>query len=472
MFRKFIWILLEKGSITILNFGTLIILSRLLSPSDYGVYGIMVLFISITETLIDSGFGGAIVQKKDLQQVDINTLFFFNLAISIFAYIVLFVVAPFIENIYKIENLSLYFRTIGITLVLYALSLIQISLLNRKLLFRKSAVINVTSYSLASAIAITMAYFGWGIWSLIWQLILSSCFLAVFYWCTNRIRITFDVSVKSFTYMWKFGINTVWANITQTVVNNLMTSIIPKISTAAQAGYYFQANRVNSAPNAILIQCIDKGIFPILSKEANEANIIEKARSMNRFFLSIITPLFPLFSITAYPIVMILLGEKWENSVVYLSILAWSGIALCIQAVYRNIIKSTGKTKYIFYVEIIKSMITLTVLFISMKFGVLFMVYGFTISAFIGIFVWSYVLAYKFAYSFINQLRDLIKPLLASVLMILLIKVINIDCTSCYSLTVLPLGYFLYWIVSLFMKNKEIQIITEKFLDSIYRKKN
>lgn len=226
MISKFFWIFLEKGGVTLFQFLTLLLLGRLLAPDTFGVYGTMIIYISIAETLIDSGFGGAIVQKKEINQQDINTLFYFNITISFVSYIILFLVSPYIESFYKIEKLSLYFRVLGCTMIFYSFSLIQISLMNRKLQFKKSSALNLASYLCASLIAIVLAFCGCGIWSLIFQLVFSSLFLAIFCWTINRVKITCTCSKKSFRYLWSFGINTVGANILQTTVNNLNSATL------------------------------------------------------------------------------------------------------------------------------------------------------------------------------------------------------------------------------------------------------
>lgn len=463
MTNNFFWVVFEKVTITLLNLATLIIMGHLLMPEDYGVYGTMIIFISITETLIDAGFGGALIQKKTLHATDVNTLFFFNLFMSLLAYAILFFAASPIEDFYDIPNLSLYFRVIGITLIFYAFSLIQVTLLNRNLEFKKSALINITAYILSAGIAIFEACLGFGIWALISQIVLNALFLSILYWFVNRIKITFECSKESFVYMFKFGINTVGANIMQTIVNNITTSIIPKIGSANQAGLYFQANRINNVPNSILTQSIDKGIFPILSKEESDIAIIEKARLMNRYFLSIITPLFPIISIFSYLVIKILLGDQWLQASEYLAIIAYSGIAFCIQSVYRNVIKSTGKTKFILFAETIKSIMTLIVLFSSMMYGVKFLVYAFTISSYIGAAVWGIVLHVKFQYSLISQITDLVKPIIASMIMLAIITLININFDNYISVLIAPLAYALYWLIStLLLRNKELIDLTNK----------
>lgn len=472
MMKNFSWILFEKVGITFINFIALIVMSRLVSPSDYGIYGIMTLFIAVTETLIDSGFGGALVQKKSIIQADLDTLFMFNIFISLISYIILCLTSPIIENFYQIKNLSLYFRVIGLTLLFYALSVVQVSLYNRNLEFKKSALVNTASYLIAAIIGILLAYYGLGIWALIIQLLLSSFFLAVFYWIFNPIKIGKRFSYSSFTSLWKFGVSTVGANILQTVVNNLTTSIIPKIGTSDQSGLFLQANRVSNLPTSILSQCVDKGVFPILSKEVNDQNVIASARRLNRLFLSLIVPLFPIISLLSFPLVMILLGNDWLGSVQYLSILSWSGIALTIQSVYRNIVKSTGKTQFILIAEICKSLIILVVVFISIRFGVLFLVYAVTLASYLGVLVWACVLKWKFQYLFRSQLSDVAKPVSAMLLMVCLIRICNIDLDNYISLVIAPIAYVLYWIISIFLfKNRELIEITRKMFSTLSKQR-
>lgn len=474
MFGGFFWIFLEKGGIAILQFATLIILGRLLTPSDYGIYGTMIIFISIIEALIESGLGGAIIQKKKLVQEDINTLFFFNLGFSIIAYIALFFCAPLLYKFYHIEHLTTYFRVLGITLIFYALSLVQISMMNRNLLFRKSAIINLSANILSAIIAIAMAYYGLGVWALIAQVILTSVFLAIFYWISNRIAITLSVSKQSFIYMWKFGIHTVGAVVLQNIVNNLTTSVIPKIGTITQSGYYFQASRVNNVPTGILTQCIDKGVFPTLSKEQDTQAIVSKARELNRYFLTLAMPIFPLIAFCAEAIIITLLGETWKEASLYLFILAWGGIALIIQVVSRNIIKATGATKYILFVEIVKSLITLVVLFAAMRWGVLYMVWGFVIATYIGAMVWMWILHIKMNYRFSMQLKDIAGSLFLS-MFLYGIMYLGHDIMGWMSKSIwlLPIGYAAYWLLGLITKNHEIIELTRKCLDILpHRRKH
>lgn len=273
--------------------------------------------------------------------------------------------------------------------------------------------------------------------------------------------------------MWSFGIHTVGATVLQTIVNNITTSIIPKISTVTQAGHYFQATRVNNVPVGILTQCIDKGVFPTLSREENNMAIVQKAREINRFVLSVIMPIFPLISLCAVPVVVLLLGSQWIESATFLEVLAWSGIALVIQAVSRNIIKATGMTKYILYIEIAKSIFTLFVLFISVQLGVRWMVICFVLSTYIGAVLWMWVLSNKMHYSIREQTIDMIPSFMLAIISYLIIHISGYywDLVS-NNIWILPIGYLLYWSLGIIIQNKEICTMTQKIISILKTKTN
>lgn len=465
MLNKVFWVFIEKAGVTILQFVSLIILSRLLSPDDYGIYGIMMVFIAVSDMLVDSGFGGAIVYKNAINQRDINTFYMFNIAISIVLYIILFAISPFFESYYNIEGLSDYLRVLGVSIILFALSQVQNALLIKKLEFRKSALINVLSTILSSLIAIYMAYFGYGVWSLIAQVIFNSMFVTASLWLTSKVKVGLDVSKQSFMYFWNFGSNLLFANILQTVVNNISTSIIPKIGNITQSGYFFQATRINNIPTNIITLSIDKFSFPVLSKEKDLACLETKARCINRAVLLFFLPLFPLLSYCSHPLIDLLLGEKWLDVSCYFSILCWSGLGLLIQVLYRNIIKSIGNTRGIMYIEIIKSCLTFVSILIGACYGIDYLIISIVLMAYAGAFIWSYYLKKQMNFSWIRQFKDIAKPALSFTIVYALLLLLPIPFDSYYRFCILPIGYIAYLIVNILVKQEEILSIFYKIMN-------
>ena len=465
MFKNFLWAFIEKGGQFSFQLVGVIVMSRFLTPQEYGIYGIMAIFITVSEQLIDSGFGGALVQKKQINQNDINTLFTSNLLISIILYILIFVLAPLVAKIYSINELTIYLRSLGIVIILYAFTIVQETLLQRELKFFTSAKITLASTIISVGGAILIAFYGYGIWSLIIQPILMAFSMAIFTWCFVKRKVSIGFSYLSFRELWNFGSKLLAANLLQTAYSNICTSIIPKISSIRESGLYFQASRINNIPNGILQTTINKASFPILSKKENSNDMLSSARNINRTIYALVLPFFPLLSILAAEVLYIVLGPQWTEGSSYLEILAWGGIGSLIQTCYRNIVKSSGKTEKILFVDITKVLIGLFILACAIPLGTLFLVYGLTASMIIGAVIYSFVVCKNLNFGLHNQISDIIKPLINSVICYLSFKWIYTFLSFNWLNIFLSFAYvFEYMVLAYIVKQKEITTIINKII--------
>lgn len=463
MLKIFLWAFLEKGGQFFIQFLSVVILSRFLSPEEYGIYGIMAIFIAISELLIDSGFGGALVQKKDVKQIDINTLFVSNLFISLVLYLILFFAAPYIAIYYIIPKLSLYIRVLGITIMFYSLTIVHITLLQKELKFKKSANITVISTSLSVLFAVLIAYFGGGIWALIFQPLLMSVFMAGILWSIERRNISIQFSRASFNELWSFGSKLLAANLLNTIYYNFTTSVIPKISSVRNSGFYFQASRLNTIPTSMLQTTIDKAAFPVLSKESCSENVLNKAIKLNLVINSFTYFLFPFLSLFAVEIIYIILGKQWCEAANFLSILAWGGWGFMYQVLSRNIFKSVGDTKTILRVDMLKTLLGLVVLGLSTFFGVMFLIWGITLSMFLGAFIYMYELHHKLKYKILCQLKEIAKPLISSVLTyISLYPMVSRLENEWYNIFIVFPFAFIYVFINILMKNECVILLIKK----------
>lgn len=454
MFKSLIWAFVEKGGQFICQFIGVVILSRFISPEAFGIYGIMSIFISISEMLVDSGFGGAIIQKKDINPEDVNTLFLSNVSISIVLYLFIIVISPLVARLYSLPELKFYLQVLGITIVLYSFTLVHITLLQRNLKLRESALITLCA-SIVSVIGATVcAIEGFGIWALIIQQILMSFTLALLLWLTQKCYISFSFSKKSFVDLWNFGSKLLAANLLQTIYNNICTSIIPKISTIKVSGMYYQAARINNIPTSIVQTAVDKAVFPILSKEESIPEVLNRARTINISIVSVLFPIFALISLFSREIIIIILGEKWFEASSFLRILAWGGCGLLIQALYRNIYKSIGKTKTILKIDTIKTIIGLILLTLSSFWGVKSMIYVLTLSMYIGTILYAYDLHYTLHLSIKVQIKDILIPTLIS---FFLFFAFSLFCNNLayhwYNISISLLYLLFYLLLNVLFKN-------------------
>lgn len=434
MLKHFLWALVEKGGQFSIQFLSVVLLSRILSPQEYGTYGIMVIFISISELLIDSGFGGALVHKKEISQADINTLFVSNFAISIILYLIIFISAPFIAQYYLIPELKIYLRILGLTIIFFSMTIVHITLLQRELKLKKSARVTLFSSIISFMFAVGAAYMGLGIWSLIIQPLSMAVFLSGLLWISEKRNISFSFSKKSFTELWSFGSKLLFSNLIQNIYGNISTSVMPKIANVSTSGYYFQSSRINSILVSIIQMTIDKAAFPILSKEPSDEMVLTKARHLNIAIITIAAPLGPLLSLFSEEIIGLVLGPQWLEASKFLQVLAWGSWGLLVQALFRNIFKSVGNTNTILKVDVVKAVLGLLVLALSAVWGITFMIWGITIGMYIGTILYSYQLNRLFSYSFKKQLEDYYLPLSAAlfsfVLFFLLRKTIECQWSS------------------------------------------
>lgn len=455
MFKNYLWVFLEKSGQFIIQSISIIVLGRVLSPEDYGLYGTMMIFIAISELLIDSGFGGAIVHKKDVKQEDLNTLFVTNLSISLVLYLIIFCVAPFIAGYYNEQKLSLYLRVFGLVIILYSLTLIHVTMLQKELKFKLSTIIIFISSLVSVISAFIAALYGLGVWSLVIQQLLLSLTMVILLKILDKRKIRFEFSKSSFHYLWGFGSKLLFANFINTIYNNISTSLVPKITSMNIAGYYTQASKINSIPGNILMTTIDKVTFPLLSKENNSQTLFKKAQNINQIILVLTIPIFPIISLFSKEIIYVILGEKWIGADVFLAILAWGGIGLLLQTIYRNIFKSLADTSTILKVDLIKTIIGLTILGISLKLGVIFMIYGLTISMYIGAIVYTIILFKKFKVGIIHLISDYSLPLFVSLFIYIIFYFYMRDIHfAWYNLFYALAFYFIYFLVNLLLKNK------------------
>lgn len=457
MFKSFLWAFVEKSGQFFLQFISLIVLSRLLSPQDYGIYGTMMIFIAIAELLIDSGFGGAIVQKKYVSSLDIGTLFITNFAISIVLYIIIYILSPYISSIYDLPELCVYLRTLGVVVILYSLTIVHVTLLQKELKLRESAQIQLCSTLGSVMCAIFFAYSGFGVWALIIQQLSNAFIMNFLFLLKDRRNISICFSYESFRSLWGFGSKILLANIIRSLYDNISASIIPKIASMRVSGLYVQASRIFSVPVNIIVSTIDKATFPILSQEQTESQLLLKAREINKIILSFGLPLFPLLSLFSDELVFIALGNEWIASADYLSVLALGGIGTLIQSLYRNIFKSLGYTSYILFVDIVRTLIAFVLLISSIRLGVLFMIYSLTFSMYIGPLLYSFFLRRAVHYSYKEQWSDLFKPLL-STFAIYVASSLILRCISFhwYNVFISILIYIIYLLFNCIIKNRSV----------------
>lgn len=384
---------------------TNIILAHYLSPGEFGQIGILSLFISISTTLTDAGFGGSLIKEKDILPIDLSTVFVYNLVVSIVSYFILFLCAPSIESYYRIEGLTNVTRALGLVFVINAWALIPKTLLIKNLKFKEIAIVGIIGVCLASIVSIIGAINGWGVYSLVSYQIAYVLNEVICLEVLTKYKQSFRFSILSFKKLFSFGFYTTLCNVIEDAYKNIITSLFGKFLSIKDAGYIFQAQKLENAATSSLTQTINIVAFPILTKL--KLDIVSFSYEANTLFRNICLLIFPLLWIVviySQPFITLIYGADWSGASIFLSLLMIAGFFFIMDNMIRIFIKSLGEVKSLAKYTLLKRGFGLICILSFMLIGPFFMMYGFILSTIIGYLVNIYLYGKMIKMSFFSIL--------------------------------------------------------------------
>lgn len=337
----------------VVGLSSTVILSRLLTPSDFGTFGILLILITIAELLADSGMGGYLVKTKNISEEDYDTLFVYNFFTSVVLYLILFFTAPVIAEFYNNNSLILGIRLSSIVVVLQSISIIATANLLRSLAFKQLAIMNVISNIMGLLLAVIWAYYIGGFLALVVQSIVSVSINSLGkIWISKSIP-HFRFDFKCFKRQFSFGINLMGSTVIQSISSNISNNIIAKIFDVSLAGSFIQSSKLQSVPVSLIQGVLDRTFFPILSKiNDNMSLFIMESRKISRFTYALCYPMFTFIIVLGKPIIVILLGDQWIECVMTFQFLMLASFPALVKILNRNILKSLGHTEDIFLMEL------------------------------------------------------------------------------------------------------------------------
>ena len=389
------------------------VLARLLMPDDLGILGMLTFFIAIMTSLVDCGFGSALIQKKDSTQTDYCTVFYFNIAVAVFLYAILFFSAPAAESYFEMPELTPILRVAGIGLLINAFGAIQLTLLVKRIDFKTKTKISLTSDILAGIIAIVLAYKGFGVWSLVWRILLGQSFTLILLWILNSWRPSIVFSVKSFRELFGFGYKLAFAGLINTIFTYIFYPIIGKNFSTASLGFYTTAEKYTTPFSATLTHNIQRVSFPVLSTVQDDQEKLQWGyRKIIKSTMMIAFSLLLGLAAVAQPMISILIGNEYLPTVPYIQLMCLSAMLYPLHALNLNIIMVRGRSDLFLKLEIIKKTIHVPLIFVGIYLGIEALLIGTFIISVIAYFLNSYYSAGLINYSFKAQLIDIL-PLLA-----------------------------------------------------------
>jgi O-antigen/teichoic acid export membrane protein len=403
-----IWSAIERVGQQAIYFFITIIIARLLSPSDYGLVGMLAIFMAISSSLVDSGFSAALIQKKNATYKDFSTIFYFNIFISIILFSVLFFSAPFIAKFYNQPRLISLTQFMALNLIINSFGLIQNTIIIKSIDFKTQTKISLVSSIASGAIGIFLAYEGFGVWSLAVQGLTSNLIRTVLLWFFNSWRPTLEFSISSLRGLFSFGSKLLASGLLDQIFDNIYKLVIGKLFSATSLGYYSQAKRIQEIPVTNLTQMVQRVTYPVYSTIQDDTQRLKRGyRNTIKAIIFINFPLMLGLAITAEPLVKVLLTEKWLPVVPYLQLLCIYGFLYPLSAVNLNILKVKGRSDIFFYLEIVKKAVIAIAILITYRWGVLALVIGQVCTGIIAFFINIYYSGKLINYSIKEQLLDI-----------------------------------------------------------------
>jgi len=461
------WTAVEKFSLQGIQFVLSLIMARLLTPTDYGTVGMINIFLAVSNVFIDSGFANALIRKKDRTDDDFCTVFYFNVAISVICYLILFFMAPWVANFFEVPILKPILRVQAINLIINSLVQIQITKMTIDLNFKAGAKIAILSSLISGVCGIILAYFGFGVWAIVSQGIISAIVsaLCLLYYIRWKPRLFF--SKKSFHEMFSYGSKLLASGILDTIYSNLTTLVIGKFFSSKDLGYYNRGTHFATFPVNTLNGIVGRVTFPIMSKIQDDN---EQLINMYRKYISIMSMVIffgcSLLAALAKPLILFLLTDKWSMSIIFLQIYSFAMMFDHINKINLNLLQVKGRSDLFLKLEILKKTISTIILFASIPFGVLGICISKVIYSQIAIIINTYYTGKLFGLGYISQVRDFSKYLILSIICCLPTFVITYFITN--NLLMLILGAILSLVMYCFMLRGDskfielLDIFTEK----------
>jgi len=401
-----------------------IILARLLSPDDYGVIGMLTIFMCIVSTFIDCGFSQALISKQNRTQADFSTEFFFNIGVGIVGYGILFLISPFVADFYNMSILSPVLKVVGLGVVINSLCVVQSAQFSIRLDFKTPAKISVISQLSSGAIGIALAYNGWGVWSLVFQQIMGGFFNAIMLWILAKWRPTLEFSKESFKYLWKYGSNVLGSSILSQIYDNIQPLIVGKVFNANTLGLYSRALNFAQLPSTNLSNILGNVTFPILTRINGElirmANVYRRMIKVTGY---VVFPLMIGLAAVSSPLVKVLLNDQWYGCIILLQITSISLMWQPISFINLNLLKAANRPDVVLKLELIKKPLGLVVLLVSAYFGIIPFALGNLVICVFAVSVNTIYTSKILKITFYNQIKDLSTPFIASIIMGLIVYI-------------------------------------------------
>ena len=470
-----IWSLIDNVSSSGVIFFVGIILARLLTPEEYGVMAMVSIFIAISNSIIDSGFSSALIRKVKVKPIEYNTVFYFNLLISLLLYICLFFISPFIALFFREPILCEVMRVIGLILIINALSIIPYTIFVREINFKTQTIISLIASVGSGVIGVWMAFSGQGVWSLVGQQLGRQCLNTLFLWFFCHWKPTVSFSMTAFKEMFGFGSKLLLSGLLDTIYKDIYYIVIGRCFSSSILGQYTRAKQFSMVFSTNLTTVVQRVSFPVLSSIQDDSIRLREAyRKVIKSTMLVSFACMLGLAAIAKPLLILLISDKWLPAVYFLQIVCFSNMLYPLHAINLNILKVKGRSDVFLKLEVIKKVLAIFPILVGVYLGIEMMLWGSVIISVISYFLNAYYSASLINYSVYEQLKDIFPSFIVSLGVGFLMWSISLLSISYYLMLIIQLstGLILAYLIYNWLRLDEfleIKSIANNYVKKFYK---
>lgn len=414
IFWTFTDAILLKG-LSLLSF---YILARLLTTDDYGLNGILIVFISIGNTIVESGLSNSLIRTKNPTQMDYSTVFWMNIFTAIFLYLSLYFSIPYlIDYINKPIPVDIL-RISCLSIIVSSFTTVQMAILTKEMQFKKLMFANIPSAVISPTIGVALAYYGYGVWALVAMIIATPLLQSISLWMASNWRPTFSFNTKIAAQHFSFGYKLLLSALLDTIFKNIYNIIISKRYTLSSLGQYDRATTLNGYPTNILTTIVSKVTYPLLTNiKDNQEEISNAYRQILRVSLFISAPMMLGLAASAPSLIIFLLGDKYSEAIPYFQVICLASMLYPIHSINLNVLKVYGRSDLFLKLEVIKKILTIICIACAWNYGIMGLVWSSVAASVLALLVNTYYSDKLIHYSTKNQLIEMIPTLLVALCM-------------------------------------------------------
>lgn len=461
--RGVFWAGIDRFGIVLLQFVINIVLAHLLAPDDFGIVGMILIIVAVSNIVTDGGFGAALIQKSNPNEDDFSTTFYINIVTSILIYIAIYLAAPGIAHFLKLPILADILRSISIVIIINSFGLVPKVKLRRSMAFKQIALSNISAYICAAVIAIYLAYSGYGAWGLVAMHIINALFSNLFFCLAAKWHPSLIFSAKSLKELFAYGEYMLISDILSNICFHIQSTLVGKYFSPYTAGQYAQAKKMEEVACITLPSAMNQVLFPLYSQMQHDKEGIRRMLSLNTKMIAfVIFPLMTILIIVAEPLILFLFGDKWMDSVFYFQVLCIGGYFCSLQYFNYHAVAAIGESRTLFYAGLFKSIFLITTMLIGVHFCMEAVLLAMVLSNIINYFTNAVIAEKYIGYRVLDQMRDVAQILLISLIIGGAVYAIQYYINVNWIL--IAITYFILYITINSLVKNEVTMLVKNFI--------